>query len=398
MEIRTIRDDEVPAWRLALIETFGGDPATDPEGEERSRALVALDRTWGAFDRGRIVATAAAFDFTLSVPGGALPMSGLTMVSVRPTHRRRGVLRAMMELHLEAARRHGDPIAGLWASEATIYGRFGYGHAVESEAITFHTTGAVVAAGRELDEVEVIDDAAAGELLPGVYDRAFAARPGMFSRTPAWWRYRRLVDRVDLRGGASPRRQVVARRDGVATGYVAYRQRLAWDPTGPSGSFEIDELMAIDPRAEATLWRFVASVDLYPKVSWWNAPVDCVLPWLLDDPRRVTRRRTETLWLRPEDIARVLAARTYAVDGRLRLGVAGETFELVADGGAGRAAPTGDAPEVVLDRSALGSIVLGGFAPSFLARAGRLSGEPRALALADRMFASPIAPWCAEIF
>src|SRR6266571_3071854 len=55
--------------------------------------------------------------------------AGTTVVGVAPTHRRRGVLRAMMRAHLDDAHRRGEQIAALWASEETIYGRFGYGAA-----------------------------------------------------------------------------------------------------------------------------------------------------------------------------------------------------------------------------------------------------------------------------
>lgn len=398
MEIRSITDAEVPPWRLSLIHTFGGDPAGDPEGDERFLALVDRSRAFGAFDRGAVVGTAAGFDFSLSIPGGSIPMSGLTMVSVRPTHRRRGVLRDLMAAHLEAARRHGDPISGLWASEATIYGRFGYGIAAEGEDLELATAGAVVAEGRELDEVEMIPDAVAAELLPRVFEQVYGSRPGMFTRSPAWWRYRRMVDRPENRGGASPRKHVVARRGDTVTGHIAYRQKLGWSSGVPSGQLGIDELMAVDPRAEATLWRFIASVDLYPKVGYWNAPVDSLLPFLLDNPRRVTRRRTETLWLRIEDVAAALEARRYAGDGTLRFAIDAEVYQLTVAAGVGRCEPTGAAPELRLDRPSLGSIYLGGFRPSLLARAGRISGDAAALATADALFGWPVAPWCPEIF
>src|SRR5688572_27609146 len=115
MEIRAIHDEEVAGFRLAVINTFGGDPAADPQGDERFRALIAPGRTFAAFDDGRIVGSAATFDFQLTVPGGALPLAGLTMVVVRPTHRRRGILRQLMALHLDEARGRALPISGLWA-------------------------------------------------------------------------------------------------------------------------------------------------------------------------------------------------------------------------------------------------------------------------------------------
>jgi len=397
MEIRNITADEVTAWRHCLLQAFAFDPAGDVQGDERLLALLDLSRAFGAFDRGQIVATAAGFDFDLAVPGGHMPMSGLTMVSVRATHRRRGILRRLIDEHLAAARRHGDPASGLWASEATIYGRFGYGVACESEVLSLD--GARVEAdGHELDAVEQVDDARAAAIVPGVYEAARAARPGMYGRNEAWWRYRRFVDRPDQRKSSTPRRYAVIFRDEAPTGYVAYRQKLAFDEHGAAGTFEIDELIALDPRAERTAWHYVTSVDLFPKVAWWNAPTDTTLPWLLTDRRRASRRRADAMWLRVDDVATTLGARRYAHDGELRLAVDGAGFRLTVQDGVARCEPTEGEAQVVFDRASLGSVYLGAFAPSQLARAGRVSGSAHGLALADRVFAWPVAPWCPEIF
>ena len=67
------------------------------------------------------------FSFELTIPGGVLPAAGVTIVGVHPTHRRRGILRRMMRLQLDAIHERGEPLAILWASEGSIYQRFGYG-------------------------------------------------------------------------------------------------------------------------------------------------------------------------------------------------------------------------------------------------------------------------------
>ncbi len=394
MHIRPITIDEIPAWRRTMLDTFGIDHDVDPIGVERLQALVDLSRAFGAFEGTAIVGTAAAFDFELTVPGGSVPMSGLTMVAVHPTRRRRGVLRALMAAHLEAARAHGDPLSGLFASEATIYGRFGYGVAVESDSLTFTTSGARIAENLIRDEVDRLEDPA--EVVPDVYARAL--RPGMLARNPTWWDYRRFRERPDLRSGATPRRYVVCRRDGVATGYICYRQRFVMEAGAFAGAFEIDELVAVDARAEASLWHYVAHVDLYPTVKWWNAPRDTLAPWLLNDRRKLQSRRSDTLWLRIDDVARCLTARTYATDELLRIKVDDDTHLLSVVGGRGKVIASSEAPDIRVDRAALGSIYLGGVQPSTLARAGQVDGSPAALAKADRMFASPIAPWCPEVF
>lgn len=398
MEIRAIAAHELEAWIASLIRTFGGDAEGDPHAVERHRALVDLDRTFAAFDGGRIVGTAAGFDFRLSVPGGVVPMSGLTMVSVSPTHRRRGILRALITAHLAAARARGDVMSGLWASEATIYGRFGYGVAAEADELTFSAAGARMIDTHARDAIELAPDGDAVTLMPAVYDAAMARRPGLFSRSADWWRLRIMVERPYQKTGASKRRFAIARRDGAPVGYAVFRQKLAFEAGLPAGTIDIDELCAIDAAAEASLWDFIAKIDLFPKVSWRNAPTDSLLPWIVDDRRRVRRSRVETMWLRVDEVAPVLEARRYASDGSLRLGVEDEVFTLTIEGGAGRCERSEGAPELTLDRAALGSLYLGSFAASYLARAGRVHGEVEALARADRIFACALAPWCAEIF
>lgn len=379
-----------------MMTTFGGDAAADAQGDARFRALIASGRAFAAFERGLVVGTAATFDFSLTVPGGSLPMAGLTMVSVRPTHRRRGILRRLMELHLAEARERGVVLSGLWSSEASIYGRFGYGVAAEADALSFRAPELALPGG-PADELEPLDQVAPAA-LPPIYEAVRKTRPGMLSRSDAWWRWRRFSERPQFSPVPSPRRHVLAHRDGVPTGYVTYRQRLAFEQGLAAGTVEIEELLAVDRRAELTLWRFLCTIDLFPQVRHWNAPSDSILPWVASDPRRLHRHRVDTLWLRIEDVAAALSARTYAADGHLLLELEGQVYELRVEGGAARCQASGGPAALRLDRPALGSLYLGGVRAALLARAGRIDGDPEALALADRMFTSAPAPWCPEIF
>jgi predicted acetyltransferase len=403
LEIRPITDEEVPAYREAMMQTFGDDAAdVDPDGAARVRRLIPIGQLWAAFDEGSIIATSGTFDHAISLPGGGqIPMAGLTMVSVRPTHRRRGILRELMRLHLEDARRRGYAISGLWASEASIYGRFGYGVAAEGDEVEIANAHTLELEAHELDAVCSIDEARARRELPAIYARAMADRPGALIRSEAWWTERRFLEAPIMRHGASRRRHVLAVRGGAAVGYVQYRQRPEFQNGLPVGSVEIIELVAADARAEATLWQLVLRVDLFPKVTWWNAPVDDALTWLVGNPRRVTRRRSDTLWLRIEDVAAALAARRYMHDGRVQLVIDDGAWELVAEGGQGRCTPlpggAGDAA-LRMSRATLGSLYLGTFPASRLARAGRIAGPPAAIAAADRVFAAAVAPWCPEVF
>src|SRR5436305_3316841 len=109
------------------IGQYFGPPATE-EQLERFTTMMPFERLHAAYEGDEIIGGAGAFPFELSVPGGAsLACAGVTIVGVYPTHRRRGALRAMMDVQLRDIYERGESIASLWASEETIYGRFGYG-------------------------------------------------------------------------------------------------------------------------------------------------------------------------------------------------------------------------------------------------------------------------------
>jgi predicted N-acetyltransferase YhbS len=290
LQFRAITDDEIHAFRATVMATFGDDADdADPGGDARFRTLIRPGAAWAAFDGPALVGTAATFDLDVGVPGGgSLPIAGLTMVTVRPTHRRRGILRELMALHLADAAGRGRAVSGLWASEGGIYGRFGYGQAAWSDALELtHTPDLRFRDPGEADALELVDEATARAQLPAIYAAATASRPGALRRTEAWWRERRFLELPWQRKGASRLRHVVATRAGEPVGYAQYRQRAGSLGGTPSGRVELVELHAVDLRAETSLWRFALSVDLFPTVSWWGAPVDCPLPWLLTDGRRV---------------------------------------------------------------------------------------------------------------
>ena len=395
LDIRAITDDEIAAYREAALATFGADPEVEGSGAvDMQRALIGKQQAWAAFDGSTIVGTAATFDLTISLPGGSsIPMAGLTFVTVRPTHRRRGILRELMRLHLDDARARGFAISGLWASEAPIYPRFGYGLAAYCDVYEIPAAQSLTVAVRDPDTVEAIDEARARELLPAVYARAIGDRPGALHRSDAWWRERRFLETPWARSGASKRRTVLARRGNEIVGYVVFRQRGKFTDGIPDGRLEINELLAVDARAEATLWRFVLSADLFPTVTWWSTPADSALPWLVDDMRRIKSRRGDGLWLRFEDIPAALAARGYTTDGTLRLAIGPTTYELVVE-----SAVTTRPAEVTLEPTTLASLYLGCTSATQLSRADLVRGTASALTIADHLFASRVAPWCPEVF
>ena len=405
--VRPIAENEIDEFRTALVQTFGADvKPDDDEGRERFSATFPLDRTVAAFEAGAIVGTGGGFPFDLTIPGGTAPMSGTTVITVRPTHRRRGVLRQMMQAHLDDTRRRAEPFAGLWASEAIIYGRFGYGAAADMHDVSIDARTTAFLGEPPPGSVRFIEGDDLQKPIAAVYEQVRPTRPGMLSRSEAWWKHRRFSDPPEWRGGASARRWVVYfDASGEAAGYVAFRQKEKFDDGVFDSSVSVVELMAASDDAHTALWRFLLSVDLFPNVSYWNAPVDDPLPWKLTNRRAVQRKQSESLWLRILDIPAALEARAYSASGRLALGVHDAYYPDLAGTYVLEAGPDGATceradvdPEIELDVADLGSVYLGGHRSSSLAAAGRITGTQESLAKADALLSWDRAPWCPEVF
>jgi predicted acetyltransferase len=202
--LRTVRDaDEYAAAMAAIGHYFGWAP--QKEDVERFSQLMPFDRVHAVFDDGRVVGGAGVFPFPLTVPGGTLPCAGVSIVGVLPTHRRRGLFRRMMEAQLEGMRSRDEPIAALWASEETIYGRFVYGLASVGVHADAEREGVSVRAGlQRRTTARLVSHDEALDAFPRVYDRVARTRQGMVVRSRDWWELRRLDDAADRRRGGGP--------------------------------------------------------------------------------------------------------------------------------------------------------------------------------------------------
>lgn len=403
IEIRTIAGTELELFKLQLTRGFGGDPLPKKDDFD-FLTVLDLDRMFAAFDGDQIVGTCAAFSLDLTVPGGTLPMGGTTMVTVQPTHRRRGLLRAMMRAHIQDVRDRGEPLAGLWCSESSIYRQFGYGSAVEICEMK-----ANAARIEFLDEpaertLRIIEADEARKILPGVHDSVRSRRPGMFARSGGWWEGDTFRDVESEREGRTAKRFVICEGVHGADGYAIYRQKSKWDEF-PEGEIHVIELCCATPEANDALWRFLMNIDLYPNVSFWNMAVDDELAWRVVEPRRVERRVFDSLWLRLLDIPRALSGRAYSENGRCVLGIRDPflpendgNYELTISEQGAECRRTGDSADVSCEVDALGALFLGGHRATTLSRGGRISGNPASIARLDRMFAWSPLPWCPETF
>lgn len=405
-DVRAIREDEVDLFRARLSRGFGGDVDTAEGSRERFLELFEIDRTFAAFDGEDIVGTGGAFSLDLTVPGGlSVPMGGTTIIAVQPTHTRKGVLREMMRYHLDEVAARGEAIAGLWASESSIYGRFGFGLATHYHQVELDASRVVMRDPTSPGSVHLVEEDEAEPILRDVYERVRPTVAGMLSRSDVWWRLRKMRDEESNRQGKSARRYAVYTESGSVDGYATYRQKGDWDDFMPAGEVHVIEVISATPEAHLGLWRFLTSIDLFNKVERWNTPVDDPLALAVTEPRRIRRSLGDGLWVRLIDVETALSSRGYEHDGAVSIGV-GDPFRPdtagvykleVTDGNASCERVDAD-PDVVCEIDVLGHLYLGGGSAIGMFEAGRVNGDPAAIGLMHRMFRTDRAPWCSEVF
>jgi predicted acetyltransferase len=405
--VRPVPDEDWEAFRDVDAHAFGVGVPEDMEAQERE--LHKGGRGIGAYDGGVLAGIATAYSFEVTVPGrSAVPAAGVSWVGVLPTHRRRGVLRALMTHQLHALHDQGDePLAILWASEPAIYGRFGYGLATRAYSLDVPRSPTALQAGVPDDpglRLRLVDAADWKAFVP-VYDAVAAARPGVVLREEPWWQ-RAVRDLASLRGAASPKRAVVAEDGDGVRGFALYRTEQHWDERFGKGDVTVQEAMAADPAALAALYRYLFDLDLMGHATVRVAVDDPVLHWL-SDPRSAKPSLTDCLYVRLVDLPRALAGRAYAADVDVVIEVRDDlcpwnagTWRLRATaGGDATCEPADDAPDLSMDVRELGAAYLGGTPVAHLADAGLVvERTPGSVTEMSAALSHHPAPWTSWVF
>ncbi len=394
-------DDLIAAANVFRTAMVGFPPLSDlPPGQITT--LLEPGRTMGAFVDGQLVGTADATTSGLTVPGGAIvDHAAVTHIGVLPSFTRQGVASDLIrhQLHDFAAR--GEVVATLRASEATIYGRFGYGVASCSHTVAVHTARArlrpEVGHG---GPVRLLDPNDAWELLPRIYAANRASRPGTVDRPAVWWQSLRLRTESSV----GPRYVAVHGVPGSESGFARYRpiDTETWF-VSDQRTVVVEDFFAPTTEAYLGLLRFLLGLDLVDRVMFWMLPVDDPLPWLLTDRRaaRVTQAHDET-WLRMVDVHRALASRRYGGEGAVTIRVNDPllpnnsgSFTVSGDG----AQPTDRPAQLHIGAEGLAAVLLGGTTWRGLAVAGLArTADSSALAAADRLFTVSQAPHAGFFF
>jgi predicted acetyltransferase len=374
------------------------------------RLVVEPERTLVAFDGEQPVGTTLAFTFGMTVPGGEMvATAGVSGVSVLPTYRRRGILSSLMRRQLDDIAGGSEPLAALFASEAVIYGRYGYGMASLECNLTFHRGDGQFRPGpepaRAAPTLRIAEPKHALAEMKAVYEALRIVRPGMLTRHDGWWNMH-VADPEFMRDGNSPQACVIAEDDSGVRGYALYAAKPEWGSDGiPAQVLTVHDLYWTDPSACAALWSDMLTRDLFGEVRARTRPPDDPILQLLADPRRARPLLMDGLYIRVVDVQAALTARAYAAavdvvidvvddlrpenQGRWRLQAGGPR-----DGGKPSCERTAAEPDVTLPIVALGAAYLGGIRLGALAAAGQVA-EHRLGAVAElstAMWWDP-APW-----
>ncbi len=409
-QLRYVTDATFVEFMNAVTRGFQEQPR--PETRDFDRRFFDNERCFGHKVGRRWVSTCGALTRRMTVPGGAaVPTAAVTVVTVHPPYRRRGLLTQLMRHQLEDVAARGEPLAALWASEAQIYGRFGYGAAT--------TLAVLKGTNRRLDflpRVEVagsVDEVTRAQFLkvaPGLHEAMRGERPGTFVRDGEMWEWA-IFDMEFARRGASELRYLLHySASGDVDGVGTYRFKEKWEGSEPQGEVHVGQVWAEDPTAHAGLWRYLLDLDLARTFKWGNAPTDELLPLLVSDHRAVETELSDNIYLRIVDVEAALRAREYAagvdlvieVDDPLLPANSGR-YRLVTDGAPDGAAPevtrVDSAPDISLDVRELASIYLGGVPLTNLHRVRRVTEHtPGAVAAASTAFGWHRAPWCPDMF
>jgi predicted acetyltransferase len=343
------------------------------------------------------------FPFETGIPGGLVRAAGVTLVGVLPTHRRRGIFNDLMRAQIADIHERGEPIAYLWASEDSLYGRFGYGVASFSGSIDLGRDRIAFAGDFEpAGRVRLLEGDEAVDPFYEIQRAAAARHPGMFVRTKEWWRNRRLADPEWAREGGGEQVRALLELDGRPAAYALYRLHFSAERGIPNGFTRVIEAIGDSPEGTREIWRYLLDIDWMARVRADLLPLDHELFLLLRDPRRLRFELRDGLWVRLVDVEAALNERSYQPGEPVVLEVEDELCPWNA--GRWRVGPDGaertDAEaELAMPVTSLGSTYLGGFRFGELARAGRVEElADGAIDRADGLFRADRYPWCPEIF
>lgn len=418
-QLVTLGPDDRDAYLGVDVLAFGQPELEDPPVPVDWSRAAGVRTTPADGGPGELAAVHASYPFDLPVPGARLPVAGLTWLSVHPVHRRRRLASAMVAHHLQRTAARGEPLSVLTASEASIYGRFGYGSAAPVVTVSVPRGAALreVPGSEQLTtRLERADAVRHAAVVHAVHTAAGAVgpgRPGWAPRSTPALQEAFFYDPPGERHGAEPMLLLTVTDPGAAraaegTGGARGYALFARTPTTVGGDLDrvrVREAAAVDPAAARALWAVLLDLDLTTVVEA-RLPVDDALLHQLVDARAAKPVVRDQVWVRLVDLPAALAGRRYPAPVDVVLEVtdallpanAGR-WHLVGGPEGAQVTRTSAEAHLALDVRDLGAAYLGGVGLAALAGAGLVRElVPGTLVAASTGFGWPLAPACSWTF
>lgn len=371
---------------------------------ERARGLEVTDERRGAV--GEIAAVHASFGTEMVTPGGRrVPTAGLSWLGVHPSHRRRGLMTAMMHDHFARCIERGEAVSALYAMEAEIYSRFGYGMASQ-------TVKASIPRGSAMWKVDGADELTV-RLERADFDQhdqlvadlqAKLTRPATILNPVGSGRNARFTDPVGNRHGYEKWRIAIVEDRGEPVAYAFFRRKPDSELGIHDGVCQVREHGSLTPAASQRLWQTLLDFDLVGTTHTENLATDDPLLHQLKDARGARSKVIDNLWVRLLDVKTALESREYFHDCDVTFSLTDK--HVPANAGVWRITVSGPdatvtkvsddataAADLSMDARHLSTIYLGGTSVEALAAAGQIVehtlGQARELAVS---MLSPVAP------
>ena len=415
IDIRPASNEEMGQLGLMASYSYGGafgdgEDNIAASGNRPEWTLCAFDRRAKDENGCALMATSfAAFPFTIRANGRAMAMAGISVVGTRPEYRRRGLLRQIITRAFAEQRERGQSVAGLWASQAAIYQRYGFARAGMNREYAVDTVDIALMNESSQDTysvsrhrpIEVLED------IREVYKTFIAKRTGYLHRGKSLW-----LNAVLSEEGSSatdgPVYVAIAGSKNSPQGYAVYTLRAGQvKHASRPQEIKIRDFSWLNMGAVRSLWQFFARHDLVGRISWSNAPMDDPAQSLMKEPRMLHSRDSDGTWWRIVDVAGALSQRGYDHEKHLVLGIAGDDLAPWNNGNwridtpgypqeEAKVTATNDMPDIQLSIRALAGLYSGMYSARTLANWGQLAGSEQAIARADQLFSTTFAPHCPD--
>jgi len=255
LELRVYGEGDLPALARMGALAFGeAESKWEEYFDPQKNARLDPSAVYVAEEDGGARASATVLPLEAFVDGRAVPMGGVAAVMSHPAYRRRGYAGDLLRAALKGMRDRGQHLSMLWPFAHAFYRRYGWELAGEGISYTLKPNDLPTSA--EQSRVRAYRE---GDLMEMalLLEKEAAGHPLCVRRGQGRWRQ-------TLRGADPNTRETQAavyEGGGGVEGYVLYRISELREDREPEREFEVQELVARTPEAQAGLLSVAASLD-----------------------------------------------------------------------------------------------------------------------------------------